>query len=73
MLGFYENFPQNIHLTDTFISPLSKKSIQRQLVQVFQDLNRKNFSFEDIGNPTVPGGTVIFELGIADEQSFFTR
>jgi hypothetical protein len=70
MLGLYENFPQNIHLTELFISPLSKKTLQQHFIQLFMDLNRKNFSFEEVGNPAVPGGTVIFEFGIADEQSF---
>jgi hypothetical protein len=33
-------------------------------------VNSKTFSFEDVGNPTVPGCTVIFEFGIADSNSF---
>jgi hypothetical protein len=70
MLGFYENFPQNIHLTELFVSPLSKKTLQQHFIQLLMDLNRKNFSFEEIGSPTIPEGTVIFEFGIADEQSF---
>jgi len=70
MLGFYENFPQNIHLTELFISPLSKKNLQQRIIQVFLEQNRKNLSFEDIGSTTIPGGTVFFEFGIADEQSF---
>jgi hypothetical protein len=28
------------------------------------------FTFEDVGNPTIPGCTVIFEVGIADSNSF---
>lgn len=70
MLGFYENFPQNIHFTELFFTQLSKKALQRHLIKAFYDINQKNFSFEEIGNPTVPGGIVIFELGIADGQNF---
>ena len=70
MLGFYENFPAIIHLNEIFISALSKKVLQQKFIQLFSDLNRKSFSFEEVGNPTVPGGTVLFEFGLADEQSF---
>jgi len=70
MLGFYENFPLNIHLSELFISSLSKKMLQQRFIELFIDLNTKNFSFEDIGNPTIPDATVIFEFGIADDQSF---
>jgi hypothetical protein len=70
MLGLYENFPQNIHRTETFTSPLSRRKLQQKIVQVFQEVNRKNFSFEEVGNPTVPNATVIFEFGIADAEDF---
>jgi hypothetical protein len=70
MLGFYENFPQNIHRTETFTSPLSKRKLQQKITQVFQELNCKTFSFEEVANPTVPECTVIFEFGIADTENF---
>lgn len=70
MLGLYENFPPNIHLVKVFTFSLSKKYLQQQFTHFFRDVNRKNLSFEEVGNPTVPGGTVIFEVGIADDQSF---
>lgn len=70
MLGLYENFPQNIHRTETFTYPLSKRKLQQKIAQVFQEVNRKNFSFEEVGNPTVPNATVIFEFGIADAEDF---
>src|SRR4030067_2408535 len=38
-------------------------------MQLFRNVNCKTFTFEEIGNPTVPGCTVIFELGIADAMS----
>jgi len=39
-------------------------------VEVLQEVNCRKFSFEDFGNPTIPGCTVIFEVGIADSNSF---
>jgi hypothetical protein len=39
-------------------------------MQVLRNVNCRTFSFEDVGNPTVPGCTVIFEVGIADSNSF---
>ena len=70
MLGFYENFPHSIHLTETFTSPLSKRKLQEKIIQTFQETNRKTFSFEEVGNPTIPNCEVIFEFGIADAENF---
>jgi len=70
MLGFYENFPANIHRTDSFTSPLSSKKLQQRLIQVLHDINRRTFSFEEVTYPTVPQGTIIFEVGIAESKSF---
>jgi len=70
MLGFYENFPQTIHRTETFTSVLSKRKLQQKITQVFQKINSETFSFEEVGNPTVPDCTVILEFGIADTGGF---
>jgi hypothetical protein len=69
-LGFYENFPANIHRIDNFNSSLSSKQLQQKLIQVFYDLNRKEFSFEKVTNPTIPGGIVILEFGLAESDGF---
>jgi len=70
MLGLYENFPQTIHLSETYASSLSKQKTQVKLTEVFQALNHKTFSFEETGNPTMPNCSVIFEFGIADAGNF---
>jgi hypothetical protein len=70
MLGFYENFPQNIHRIERFTSSLSSKNLQQKLIQVLHETNRKTFSFEEITHPTVPDCAVIFEVGIADNKGF---
>ena len=70
MLGFYENFPANIHRTDNFKSPLSSKKLQQRLIQVLHKINRETFSFEEIAYPTVPECTIIFEVGLAEAKSF---
>ena len=69
-LGFYENFPANIHRIDSFNSTLSSKQLQQKLIQVFFEVNRKEFSFEEVANPTVPQGKVIFEFGLAESEGF---
>ncbi|HLN89788.1 MAG TPA: hypothetical protein VK253_06955 [Candidatus Binatia bacterium] len=69
-MGFYENFPTNIHRIDRFTSILSSKQLQQKLIQVFFDVNRKEFSFEEVANPTVPEGKVIFEFGLAESEGF---
>jgi hypothetical protein len=69
-LGFYENFPANIHRIDSFYSALSIKQLQQKLIQVLQDVNGREFSFEEVANPTVPGGRVIFEFGVAESEGF---
>ncbi len=69
-MGFYQNFPTNIHRIDSFNSTLSSKQLQQKLIQVLHDINRREFSFEEISNPTVPQGRVIFEFGLAESEGF---
>ena len=70
MLGFYENFPANIHRIETFTTPLSSKRLQRKLIQVLHAVNCRKFSFEEVSCPTVPKCTIIFEAGLAEAGSF---
>ncbi len=69
-LGFYENFPLNIHRLDKFTSTLSSKQLQQKLIKVLKDVNGKDYSFEEVANPTVPEGRVIFEFGLAESGDF---
>jgi len=70
MLGFYENFPVNIHRIENFTTRLSSKRLQRRLIQVLHDINRRTFSFEEVAYPTVPDCTIIFEAGLAEAKNF---
>jgi hypothetical protein len=70
MLGFYDNFPVNIHRTEKFTSALSNRALQQKLVQVFREINSKTFSFDEIVHPTLPDSTIIFEMGLAEGNSF---
>jgi hypothetical protein len=70
MLGLYENFPLTIHLAETFTSTLSRRKLQQKIAQILLEINRGTFTFEEVGNPTVPDCTVIFEFGIADKGGF---
>ncbi len=69
-LGYYESFPSNIHFVESFHSSLSSRKLQQRLMQVIGTINRKEFSFEEVANPTVSGGKVIFEFGLADGSGF---
>jgi hypothetical protein len=69
-LGLYENFPPNIHRIDRFNHNLSSKQLQIKLVSVLKDVNGGEYSFEEIANPTVPNGRVIFEFGLAESGDF---
>lgn len=69
-LGFYENFPLYIHRVDRFNSTLSSKQLQQKLIQVLKEINCREYSFEEVTNPTVPGGKVIFEFGLAESGDF---
>lgn len=70
MLGFYENFPTNVHKIAHFSASASKKILQRALTQTLRKLNKKTFRLEDVAHPSVPQCTVIFEFGIAEANSF---
>lgn len=70
MLGFYENFPQNIHKTAHFTTSISNKRLQQTLIRVFQEINTKTFKIEEIADPSIPQCTVIFEFGIAEANTF---
>jgi hypothetical protein len=70
MLGFYDNFPVNIHRIESFSTNFSIKRLQQRLIGVLREINRGTFSFEEIAYPTVPEGTIIFEFGLADAESF---
>lgn len=70
MLGFYENFPKNIHTIAHFEVSASRKRLQQTLTQTLHKLNGEAFSLEDVASPSVPQCTVIFEFGIAEANNF---
>jgi len=70
MLGFYENFPANIHRIESLTTLLSSKSLQQKLMKVLNKINREKFSFEEVACPTVPDCTIILEAGLAEAKSF---
>jgi hypothetical protein len=70
MLGFYENFPKNVHKTAHFKASASKKRLQQTLTQTLHKLNNETFSLEDVVHPSVPQCIVDFEFGIAEASNF---
>ncbi len=69
-LGVYDNFPPNVQYTETYLSSVSSRQLQQKLIQHLADVNRKELRFEEISIPTIPGGVVIFEFGLAEEGNF---
>jgi len=70
MLGFYENFPENIHKMAHFATSISNKKLQQTITQILHKLNSENFSLEDVAKPSIFQCTVIFEFGIAEANNF---
>lgn len=70
MLGFYESFPENVHIIAYFKATASKMRTQQALTQTLHKLNNETFRLEDVANPSVPQCTVVLEFGIADEVNF---
>lgn len=70
MLGFYENFPSYVHWTERFLTRISNRKLQQAIIQVLHEINRENFTFEEVAKPTIPQCTIIFEFGIADGDGF---
>ena len=68
--GFYENFPSHIHKVESFTSSFSNSQLQQKIIQIFYEINRKEFTFEEVSNPTIPESKVIFEFGLADAEGF---
>ncbi len=69
-IGIYENFPAQIHWVESFNSSLPSRQLQQRLIQLFCEINRREFCFEEITNPTIPEGKIVFEFGLADAQGF---
>jgi len=57
-------------MSETFNTTLSSKQLQQKLIKVFCESNKKEFSFEEVANPTFPDSTVIFEFGLAENAGF---
>lgn len=70
MLGFYENFPINVHKKARFAVLVSARRLQQTLMQIFHKINGKSFNLEDIIFPPFHKCTAIFEFGIAEAANF---
>lgn len=71
MSATFEGFPElRIHAKETLTFKLSQRKLQQRLVEVLRAVNSRTFTFEDLGSPAIPDGTVIFEAGVADANSF---
>jgi hypothetical protein len=70
MLGLYENFPTTIHKIAYFTTQASNKKLQQKLTATLQKLNTETLTLEAVSDPSIPQGTVNFEFGIAEADTF---
>lgn len=70
MLGFYRNFPREVHNILHFSVSASLRRLQQALTQTLHKLNTETFSIEDVAHPSVPQCTVLLEFGIAEANLF---
>jgi hypothetical protein len=70
MLGFYENFPQNVHKIAHFSTSISNKKLQQTLIQILHKINSETFNLDEFAKPSIPQCTAILEVGIAEVDSF---
>ncbi len=70
MLGFYENFPVNVHQVASIYSTTSRRKMQKSLVRILHKFNQRKFRLEDISYPSIPKCKVVFEFGIAKSNIF---
>lgn len=69
-LCLHENFPLNVHRVEGFRTTVSVIQLQKKILRTLHEVNQKEFTFEEVANPTVPEGTVFFEFGLANEGGF---
>ena len=70
MIGFYQNFPQNLHWKGTFTYVASTKKLQQKFIEALHELNDQTSDFDEIACPTIPKCTISFEIGIAEQNNF---
>jgi hypothetical protein len=57
-------------MVESFNSTLSNRQLQQRLIQGLYEINRKEFSFEEAANPTIPECKLVFEFGLAEYENF---
>ena len=66
MLGYYENFPKNIHAIARFQYQNSTKSLQQAILYVFHRLNHETFDLDAVTPYLKQKSEVSFEFGARD-------
>ena len=54
----------------SFTSTVASQQLQQKLIQTLFEINKKEFSFEEAGHPTIPECGIIFEFGLAETDCF---
>ncbi len=69
-MGVYSNFPPNVQFIKNYTFTISIRLLQQKILQQLSAVNRRELSFEEVSIPTIPGGVIIFEFGLAEEAAF---
>lgn len=70
MLGYYSNFPTNIHGVATLTFQFSTQQLQKTILHTFYLLNQETHDLKSLTRASPPNCQVNFELGVAEEDTF---
>jgi hypothetical protein len=70
MLGFYTNFPRNVHRLAAFSTSISNRRLQHALAETACKLNGEILQLQEIASPSLHNCTIVFEFGIAEGDDF---
>jgi len=70
LLGYYKNFPENVHATALFGSQEPVKEVQQAIVWALYQLNSETVDLGAVTPYMAQQCTVSFEVGVADGYDF---
>jgi len=70
LLGYYENFPTNIHGTATYTYQTSTQQLQKAILHAFHRLNQETRDLKKLTKASPANCVINFEFGIAEQDAF---
>jgi len=70
LLGYYSNFPTNIHGIARYNYQTSTQKLQKAIVHVFYQLNRETHDLKTVTRSSPANCRLSFELGVAEQDAF---